>query len=468
MFRLIQNEYIKTFRKVSTIIILAMVILASVGLVAIAKFSDVQSKKYEEQRSDMSFDDGYASAIQDAKDIPYVGSELDIEKWEYLVENNIQEFFSSQSGGNRNWRAEATDDLFSFSGDEENGVKYDLPEETRTKLDTIIKNKDWKGYCEYKVETLSKLPNGENAAWEYNYRLEKNLPLVGSNEETTDWRNIVITNVSEAKANLVDENEITDSETESMVKEAEEIIAIGIYRLDNNKPVNVADSESLLDGSEVDFWSVLGTSTSLISLIGLLIIVLTGSSLANEFSRGTIKFLLINPVKRWKILISKYLTCISLGYVMLILMFACTSLFTAMVFGTSDLSAQYITYVNGAIQTSSGWVYLIKQYLVGSVNVVVMATLAFAISSLVRSAALSIGIGIFAMLTGNTLVLMLKGGLHQDWARYLIFANTNLNSVISGSTLFGNHTLGFAITVIAVHMVVFMLIAWDGFVRREV
>ena len=108
------------------------------------------------------------------------------------------------------------------------------------------------------------------------------------------------------------------------------------------------------------------------------------------------------------------------------------------------------------------------QYLLGSVNRIVMATLAFAISSLIRSSALAIGVSLFAMLAGSGAVLFLKEALNIDWARYIVFANTDLNAILSGTTPFVNQTIGFALGVIAVYMVVFLLTAWDGFVRREV
>ena len=64
--------------------------------------------------------------------------------------------------------------------------------------------------------------------------------------------------------------------------------------------------------------------------------------------------------------------------------------------------------------------------------------------------------------------MILKQGLNQEWARYLIFANTNLLSVAEGTTGFSHHSMTFAVSVIAVHMVIFFLIAWDGFTRKEV
>ena len=71
------------------------------------------------------------------------------------------------------------------------------------------------------------------------------------------------------------------------------------------------------------------------------------------------------------------------------------------------------------------------------------------------------------MCTGNTIMLVLNQ-LKQDWGRYLIFANTDLASIMDGSSLFPSHTLTFAVTVIVAHMAVFLLTAWDGFTKKSV
>ena len=105
--------------------------------------------------------------------------------------------------------------------------------------------------------------------------------------------------------------------------------------------------------------------------------------------------------------------------------------------------------------------------MLGSVEIVVMASLAFAISSVARSSALAIGVSVMAYFGGNTVMLILSQ-LNISWARYLIWANVDLSGIMEGSGMFMGQTLTSAFAVIAVHMVIFLMIAWDGFTRREV
>ncbi|MBO1915152.1 ABC transporter permease, partial [Microvirga sp. 3-52] len=60
------------------------------------------------------------------------------------------------------------------------------------------------------------------------------------------------------------------------------------------------------------------------SLVTLFTIIASAGILASEFSQGTIKMLLSRPVKRWKILTSKYLTILLFGLLLTVLVYVFT------------------------------------------------------------------------------------------------------------------------------------------------
>ncbi|MCC8192896.1 MAG: ABC transporter permease [Ruminococcus sp.] len=254
------------------------------------------------------------------------------------------------------------------------------------------------------------------------------------------------------------------------MQEYEDTITLGLYRLENNISVNPADGEdeeAIYDG-EVTIWTALFQMSSLAAtVIGLLIMVVAGSCIANEYSQGTIKFLLINPIKRWKILMSKYFAVITFGYVMLALMFLIVLPTAGLMLGFDGIGAPYLTVEAGEVVESSAMLRVVGSWLLGSVEFVIYATLAMALSSLTKSAALAVGLSVFFMLAGNTIVLVLNQ-FGMDWARYLLFANTDLSAVISGTSGFAMHSLSFAICVLVAHFVVFFLTMWDAFNKKEV
>ena len=431
-FRLVKNEYIKTLKKVSTKIMLVLIILGAFGVSGVTWLAGMTLNYVNEE-----YQTDFSEEIKWAKEAKEEGYEEDVKLYEYLNDNKIKP---------GSWQA-----MFAFS------AQSALPaEELYAELDNVIASGDWKAACEFYLEHAATA----GQKWEYQYRLDNDIAF------TDEWQSSVITDVAVAKDTI----ENLGDEQSAERTQAEETEKLGLYRLENNISVNAADSESitdLIDNFDTNYWAIFFQSSSLVSLIGLLMIIIAGSSVSNEFSQGTIKFLLINPVKRWKILMSKYFMVITMGYLMLALLFLVMIPAAGIFTGFEGFSASYLYVSDGKVQDMSPFLQAAKLYLLNSVNVVVMATMAFALSSLFKSSALAIGAGVFSMMAGSTIVEILAM-LKQDWARYLIFANTNLGDIYQGNSLFPQHSLTFAIIVIAVHMVVFLLTAWDGFTKREV
>lgn len=476
--KLIQNEYIKTLKKTSTKVIFVLIFLSVFAIIGIAKWAEYEMQYYQDEYMDYMTDEiDYQSRIDELNETKEPGYQFDIEKLEFLNNNKID---------SKSWRFLATEQLFeyetSYDENENVTVEYVYPEAERKMLEKFIVNNDWKNFCKSMVAVMKMIPGvTEDNYWEYEYRIKNDIPLPDSVEEQLDWRNQLIYEVKDYKENIANQqptsslqemlpsgSATSDSGKEETPISAEANMKVALYRLENNIEVNVADNKEGFEALDVNFWSVCFASNSLIKIVGMLIIVITGGALANEFSSGTIKFLLINPVKRWKILLSKYIMSITFGYIIIFTMYILSILLSMLFFGTDMISAEYISYIDGKIVVTNGFFELFKTYMLSSINVVVMATLAFSISSLVRSASLAIGISLFSLLSGNVIISILKEGLAIDWTRYLLFANTDLAKIASGNSIYTNHSLTFAIGVIAVHLIVFFLIAWDGFTRREI
>lgn len=438
-FRLVQNEYIKTLKKISTKIMLVLVVLAGVALAAIGYVGKTQMDG-DYYIYDGDYISNYQEEIDWNKKTQPEGYEQQIVLYQYLIDNDIpydeyqKRILADQVAG-------------IFPADEM--TKY---------LDIIYKGGDWKELC----TALMNNEVSQAQKWVYQYRLDHDIPFGDT------WKDEVLAAAAAAKETI--DNQDANGTDKEELKEAEEKYQIAMYRLENDIELNTAENLSLFDtysSDQINFWTIFYQSASMVTIIGLLIIVVAGSSVASEFSQGTIKFLLINPVKRWKILMSKYFTVISLGYIMLIMLYLVMIPAAGLFLGFDGLTAPYLYIKDGAVHTMSSFVHAMNMYLLNSVEIVVMASLAFAVSSLFRSSALSIGISVFLMLGGNTIVALLKG-FNQDWARYLMFSNTNLADIANGTPLFQQQTLTFALVVLAAHMAVFILTAWDGFVKREV
>lgn len=436
-FRLVKNEYIKVFKKLSTKIMIVLIIICALGLSGIALFAKHNMESNNYSSYDATGD--YQETIDWLKNTN--GDPNEIAMWQYLMDNDID---------SDDWRYDVLSAVFADGTGDMSGIKK------------YLDDNDWRGFCQYRLDN-DILTEGEK--WEYQYRLDKDISFDKSNEKKND----LIMTVANAKNTIATMGDAKSDGQNSRAK-LEDNIKLALYQLDNDKLDNTANQMTLFETSEpeqITFWTVFLTSTSLVTVVALLAIVIAGGIVSSEFSQGTVKFLLINPVKRWKILMSKYFTVITVGYIMLCILFVVMIPITGLMLGFDGFSTPYI-YVNGGeVKEMPTLLYAAEQYLMKSVEMVVMSTLAFAISSLVRSTALAIGVSVFTMCIGST-VTRLLGELGQDWARFLVFANTDLASISKGYSIFAQHSLTFAVGVLIAHMVVFLLTAWDGFTKRSV
>ena len=436
-FRLVKNEYIKVFKKLSTKIMIVLIIICALGLSGIALFAKHNMESNNYSSYDATGD--YQETIDWLKNTN--GDPNEIAMWQYLIDNDID---------SNDWRYDVLSAVFANGTGDMSGIKK------------YLDDNDWRGFCQYRLDN-DILTEGEK--WEYQYRLDKDISFDKSNEKKND----LIMTVANAKNTIATMGDAKSDGQNSRAK-LEDNIKLALYQLDNDKLDNTANQMTLFETDEpeqITFWTVFLTSTSLVTVVALLAIVIAGGIVSSEFSQGTVKFLLINPVKRWKILMSKYFTVITVGYIMLCILFVVMIPITGLMLGFDGFSTPYIYVSGGDVKEMPTLLYAAEQYLMKSVEMVVMSTLAFAISSLVRSTALAIGVSVFTMCIGST-VTQLLGQFGQDWARFLVFANTDLASISKGGSIFAQHSLTFAVGVLIAHMVVFLLTAWDGFTKRSV
>ena len=135
-------------------------------------------------------------------------------------------------------------------------------------------------------------------------------------------------------------------------------------------------------------------------------------------------------------------------------------------FGTGDGGGVHLSYVDGQVVEKSMLLYLIQVFLIASIEVFMLVTLAFMISVVFRNSSLAIGISIFLLLMGGTVTAMLAS--YFDWAKYILFANTNLMQYFDGVPLVEGMTLGFSVVMIVIYFIVFLALAFGMFTKRDV
>ncbi|MFT8389854.1 MAG: ABC transporter permease [Sporolactobacillus sp.] len=228
------------------------------------------------------------------------------------------------------------------------------------------------------------------------------------------------------------------------------------YRLDHNLQPPVTET----------LWSfVMGVADNMITVIGVLTVIVVATSIASEFDSGTIKLLLIRPIYRTEILLSKYVAALVFTLLSLVVLFLTSWLVGGLFFGFDGATEAHLIYAHGAVHQTSWLLAVWQTYLLGCVSLVMTVTAAGLIAAVFRNGGLAIGLSIFMMMAGPIVVQLLAG---YDWVKYVLFANTDLTQYMGGTPLRSEMTLGFSLAVLAAYYIVFVLVAWAFFTRRDI
>ncbi|MBC1401583.1 ABC transporter permease [Listeria booriae] len=215
-------------------------------------------------------------------------------------------------------------------------------------------------------------------------------------------------------------------------------------------------------------------------LVALFSIVIASSVVASEFSFGTIKLLLIRPYKRWEILLSKYIVvmlyAVALALFTLLITYLISGVLTSFGSLTQDVSDIIPTYSENGDILNTGLTAinaLSTQLGFFLVELIFSMSIAFMVSSLLRSQALAVGIGLFLLFInsiagGITLMLAEK----FEWFKYIFVTPLyyiNMNSNAMGNTEINSGlSTSLAIGILAVYYIVFMALSFVFFQKRDV
>lgn len=243
--------------------------------------------------------------------------------------------------------------------------------------------------------------------------------------------------------------------SESKKKSLEDMIKVSEYRLEHN-----------INPYEKTLWETMKSQSGVIYLVIIFTIVVAADMIASEFTWGTIKLLLIRPASRFKILASKYVSTLLYALFLTVITFVSSFIISGTVHGFSDITHTDL-YVgpDGNIQERSMLFVVLTSYGLALVQLLMYVTFAFMISSAFRSASMAIALSLACMFAGNTITIFFN---KYEWVKYLLFANIDLNQYLTGTPVRLEMTMAFSIIVLAIYFIIFHLISWFLFSKRDV
>lgn len=216
------------------------------------------------------------------------------------------------------------------------------------------------------------------------------------------------------------------------------------------------------------------------------VVLFNADSVSGEYNPGTMKFLLIQPVTRIKVLLSKFIV-MAVSSVTLIL--GTQGIMTAIVgiwkgMGNPNVPMAYgqrfqIVLEKGQetlkeIPNTLTYIpisdYLLKALLLQALFIVTALAFVFMVSTISKSSVISMTIGIGAVL-GSSILFAISGTLKK--MGHLFFINySNVEGILSGSAIREymnpNLTLQTAVIVMTASTIAFLLISLAVFKKRDV
>jgi len=184
-------------------------------------------------------------------------------------------------------------------------------------------------------------------------------------------------------------------------------------------------------------WGAMSGELWLMFFINIFSISIASGIVANEFNWGTIKFLLIRPFSRSKILLSKYITVIIFSALLTFLLFIFS-------FATNSL-----LYTNNL--GNQGFSDILMLFLLKYPEIFMYSTIAFMLSVLSKSSSLALGFSLVIVFIGPIIAYYLPN-------KYLLFSNVDLT----------RGDLRFSIAILLIYTIIFNFISWIIFLKRDI
>lgn len=208
--------------------------------------------------------------------------------------------------------------------------------------------------------------------------------------------------------------------------------------------------------------------------IPLLVMAIASDIVSSERSTGTIKMLLTRPIRRWKVLLSKWIVLMMFTGIIVLLTALLSYLISGLVFGYGGWTYPIFTGFSltgtdvnfEAVHTVPSWLYLLMQLGLVWFSSLVVAALGFMISVLVRSTAASIVTLMATLIAGSILYNMAS-----SWptAKYLFMINLKLTDYLAGTPApVEGMTMPFSLAVLTVWGAAGLIVAFRVFTKQDI
>ena len=374
----------------------------------------------------------------------------------------------------------------------QNKAEYEAAQQAVTELTEILKNQDYAGYAEYSKGLINAMPDITESdkkllleKWDIVLKLDPTggLGENSENDQTEYARNVANTVEALAKTiiyerNFVEDYNGTNSVTPEQIETYKDKLAAIRYCIEQDIEI----SDTSYSNASIAYTLVSSISNSLITL---LLIIIAGGMISTEISTGSIKSLIIAPVRRWKIFTSKLLALFTAAAMLTLIKYIC-------IVGTQSLfwPDAISPYVYASAETAHSinyYLYRLIYCFAELMPIFMVAIFAFMLSVTTRNTALSVGLSMGIYFGGSIMISILNLFASGEWLKFIPFNNMNfadkLFPTLSLNMNYGNAFAGmiygevpslantsalFTFLYMIVLSGIMLYIAFDSFTRRDI
>lgn len=479
MISLIQNELKKIFKKKSLLITL-LVTLAFIILTNVIYKLDFGNSYYDYIEEEISFYGEQLKTLDPEKDKDmYAQYKTELEVYQ-LVKKYDEKSWQAKIIQSEMRSCISNINYYTYQEKSDSGLKI-----AKAKYDEYIKRldtDDWRYFAEEEVkeknteidelkamqekttnkleikELQSQIRGYEISRQIATWRLEKDIPY--GNDYKNNCLNSYMVAMEDIRSYDFGETE-KNYDSKKQYYKAQETAAINKYDIENETTVGDTSSAKGILLSTFDEYEI---------FLIVMFMMTAGVIVSEEFSKGTIKLLLIKPYKRSTILASKFITSIIVAIIVILLVLLMQFVVGGLIQGFDSFKNPTIIYdhtINNVKQINTIQ-YLAMQALGKAPMYILLMTLAFAFSTIFTNSALAITISLLGYM-GSSVINMLALNLKLNWIKYFVTPNWNLTEYFwGGIPTFEGITLPFSIAIIIIYMVIMLVPTFIIFQKKNI
>lgn len=479
MISLIQNELKKIFKKKSLLITL-LVTLAFIILTNVLYKLDFGNSYYDYIEEEISFYREQLKTLDPEKDKDmYAQYKTELEVYQ-LVKKYDEKSWQAKIIQSEMRSCISNINYFTYQEKSDSGLKI-----AKAKYNEYIKRldtDDWRYFAEEEVkeknteidelkamqekttnkleikELQSQIRGYEISRQIATWRLEKDIPY--GNDYKNNCLNSYMVAMEDIRSYDFGETE-KNYDSKKQYYKAQETAAINKYDIENETTVGDTSSAKGILLSTFDEYEI---------FLIVMFMMTAGVIVSEEFSKGTIKLLLIKPYKRSTILASKFITSIIVAIIVILLVLLMQFVVGGLIQGFDSFKNPTIIYdhtINNVKQINTIQ-YLAMQALGKAPMYILLMTLAFAFSTIFTNSALAITISLLGYM-GSSVINMLALNLKLNWIKYFVTPNWNLTEYFwGGIPTFEGITLPFSIAIIVIYMVIMLVPTFIIFQKKNI